>query len=229
MKCAIMQPQYFPWPGYFNLIYKCDQFVFLDDAQYSKGSWHSKNFIITNKEKYLIKVPTIKSPLSTKINEKTIDEKKNWKVKQVKTIHQSYSNHLFINDLNELLDFFIKLKSNNLSELNIKLIEFISYKINIKCTFYFSSKFNLKEKRTSKLVQILELLNFKNYISPMGAKQYLLDDNFKKLSNVELIFNNFISINYQQKMQKNFISNLSIIDLIANLGWIGAENYVKDK
>ena len=156
-------------------------------------------------------------------------KKKNWKAKQVKTIHQSYSNHLFINDLNELLDFFIKLKSNNLSELNIRLIEFISYKINIKCTFYFSSKFNLKEKRTYKLVQILELLNSKKYISPMGAKQYLLDDNFKKLSNVELIFNNFISINYQQKMQKNFISNLSIIDLIANLGWIGAENYVKYK
>ena len=38
MKCAIMQPSYFPWSGYFNLISKSDKFVFLNDAQYLKAS-----------------------------------------------------------------------------------------------------------------------------------------------------------------------------------------------
>ena len=51
MKCAIMQPTYFPWAGYFHLIAESDKFVFLNDAQYVKGSWHSRNFIIVNNEK----------------------------------------------------------------------------------------------------------------------------------------------------------------------------------
>ena len=51
MKCSIMQPTYLPWSGYFNLIYNTDIFIFLDDAQYSKGSWHNRNLIINNSKK----------------------------------------------------------------------------------------------------------------------------------------------------------------------------------
>lgn len=36
MKCAIMQPTYLPWAGYFNLISLVDIFIFLDDVQYEK-------------------------------------------------------------------------------------------------------------------------------------------------------------------------------------------------
>jgi hypothetical protein len=141
-----MQPHYFPWSGYFNLISKVDKFVFLDDAQFSKGSWHSKNFIIVNKEKFSLKVPTEKSPLSTKIKDKLINQNNNWKLKQVKTIFQSYSNHKFINDLNELLDYFLTLNTNNLSELNIKIIKFLNQKLKIKAEFFYSSSFNINEK-----------------------------------------------------------------------------------
>jgi hypothetical protein len=227
MKCVIMQPHYFPWSGYFNLIYKSDSFVFLDDAQYSKGSWHSKNFIIANREKYLLKIPTVKSPLSTCIKDKLIDNKNNWKLKQVKTISQSYIKHKFFSDLNELLDFFLKLNLNNLSELNIAIIRFISEKLNIKKSFFFSSEFNINEIRTNKIVKILAILKAKEYITPLGAEKYLMEDNFKKLTEVKLVFNNFKASKYNQKYQETFIENLSIIDVIANLGWINTEDYVK--
>ena len=47
-----MQPHFFPWPGYFNLISKVEKFVFLDDVQYSKNSWQSRNQILVNKKKF---------------------------------------------------------------------------------------------------------------------------------------------------------------------------------
>jgi hypothetical protein len=50
MNCSIMQPTYFPWAGYFKMINDVNLFIFLDDAQYSKGSWHSRNKIL-NKSK----------------------------------------------------------------------------------------------------------------------------------------------------------------------------------
>ena len=54
MKCAIMQPTFFPWSGYFCLINEVDKFIFLDDAQFSKGSWHNRNKIfLANKVSWL--------------------------------------------------------------------------------------------------------------------------------------------------------------------------------
>ena len=222
-----MQPHYFPWSGYFNLISKVDKFVFLDDAQFSKDSWHSKNFIIVNKEKFSLKVPTEKSPLSSKIKDKIINQNNNWKSKQVKTIFQSYSKHKFINDLNELLDYFLTLNTDNLSDLNIKITKFLNKKLKIKAEFFYSSSFKINEKRTAKLVKILELLDATEYISPEGAKSYLDEDGFSELTKVKLVFNNFIGTKYQQINQINFKKNLSIIDVIANLGWINTEDYVK--
>jgi len=224
-----MQPHYFPWPGYFNLIYKSNIFIFLDDAQYSKGSWHCRNYIIVNKKKYLLKVPTVKSPLKTNINNKLIDTKNNWKLKQIKTIEQSYFNHEYFSDLHELLNFFKNFKTNNLSELNIELVKFICKKLDINCEYVLSSKLNIKENRTIKIVKILEQINASEYISTIGAKEYLIKDNFEELTNIKLTFNDFIQKEYSQNNLEIFVNNLSIIDLIANIGWMKSGKYIKNE
>ena len=67
------------------------------------------------------------------------------------------------------------------------------------------------------------------YLSPEGSKKYLKEDRFEELTDIKLLFNDYQSIKYYQKNQKKFIENLSIIDVIANLGWINTETYVKQK
>lgn len=229
MKCAIMQPTYFPWAGYFNLISKSEIFVFLNDAQYSKGSWHSRNIIIVNNNKYTLTVPTIKSPLSTSIVNKLVDNSINWQKKHAKMIMQAYSKHPFVEDLHLLIDFFEKLNFQNLSELNTAIINFISKKLNIKTNFLYSNDLNLIDKRTTKILKILNRINATVYLSPEGSKKYLKEDRFEESTDIKLLFNDYQSIKYNQKNQIKFIENLSIIDVIANLGWIKTENYVKQK
>tara|TARA_B100000795_G_C22784336_1_gene433882 strand:- start:259 stop:954 length:696 start_codon:yes stop_codon:yes gene_type:complete len=228
MKCVIMQPAYFPWAGYFYLIAESDKFVFLDDVQYSKGSWQSKNFIISNKKKLLLTVPTKKSPLDTNIKDKIIDNSLNFQKKHCKSINQVYANFPFFKDLEELINFYMKLNSRNLSELNTEIIIFISKKLNLNTNFYYSSNFNFEEKRTKKVIQILKKLNATEYLSPLGAKEYLKEDNFLKLTDIKLSFSSFKSTKYNQKNLEDFVENLSIIDVIANLGWINTESYVKE-
>ena len=67
MKCAIMQPTFLPWAGYFNLIAEVDTFVFLDDAQLQKNSWHNRNQILLNHKKHWISVPVKRSNLGQTI------------------------------------------------------------------------------------------------------------------------------------------------------------------
>ena len=140
---------------------------------------------------------------------------------------QCYSNHPYIVDLDELLNFLKNLKYKNLSDCNIKITIFIAKKLNIKTEFLNASDFSINEKRTQKVIKILEKIDAKEYISPIGGKEYLIEDNFQKISSVKLTINDYKNRNYNQKNSKEFISNLSIIDAIANSGWIGTAKYVK--
>jgi hypothetical protein len=221
-----MQPHYLPWPGYFNLMSKVDKYIFLDDVQFSKNSWQSRNQIIVNNHKKWITIPTKKSSLKTNINNKLIDFSKNWQLKQSKTIIQAYSKHSYIKDLEELMNFCNTIKLLNLSDYNIEILKFLSFKLNIKVEFIKSSVFNSKKERTYRVIEILEKIKASEYLSPIGAKDYLEQDKFNEITKVKLKFNDFQSMPYVQKKLKSFLPNLSIIDLIANLGWTEATRYV---
>jgi hypothetical protein len=223
-----MQPHFFPWSGYFNLMSKVDKYVFLDDVQFSKSSWQSRNQILINGKKNWITIPTKKSKLKTNINEKLIDFTSNWQLKITKTIIQNYSKCTNFNDLKGLIDLFNTLKLSSLSEFNINIINFISDNLKIRVDFINSSTLNTKSSRTNKVVEILKILNAKEYISPQGAKDYLQNDEFNKITNTKLSINNYKCKSYIQTGVLEFIPNLSIIDLIANLGWKEASNYVKE-
>ena len=127
----------------------------------------------------------------------------------------------------ELLNYFKNENSNNLAELNILLIKFISIKIKINTEFILSSKFNIKKKRSEKIIELIENLDVTDYLTVPGAEFYLTEDEFKKKTNIKLIINYYTPLYYAQLKQKNFIKNLSIIDIIANLGWLKTSKYVK--
>ena len=69
---------------------------------------------------------------------------------------------------------------------NINLIKFISDKLKIKKEFILSSSLNIQKDRTKKIISILELVRAKKYLSPIGAKDYLKEDEFEK-TKVELL------------------------------------------
>ena len=228
-KCSIMQPHFFPWSGYFNLINKCHTFIFLDDVQFSKNSWQVRNKLFINKSIKWITVPTQKSSLkNTKINEKIIDYRSKWKQKMIKTIMQNYSSFPGSEDINTLMKKFNDDKSINLADLNINLIKFICKKIFINTEMVRSSIFKIEKKRTDKVIEILKLTKSSEYISAIGSKDHLFEDNFKKKINIKLTFNNYQPEDYNNISKKIGDHNLSIIDVIANLGWKETSKYVKE-
>ena len=73
------------------------------------------------------------------------------------------------------------------------------------------------------------VINATEYLSVPGSEDYLTEDDFQKKTNIKLKINNYYQLEYTQYKQKVFIKNLSIIDIIANLGWQNTSNYVKGK
>jgi hypothetical protein len=226
MKIAIMQPTFLPWVGYFKLISKVDIFIFFDDAQYSKNSWHNRNRILLKNEIKWLTLPIKKKSLNTSINNTTIDYTKAWKNNIISKIDNAYKNHDFFNDLVFLKSFIKNFDNNCLSTLNIEIIKLISRELNILSRFKLSSSFNIDAKRSDKIIELCILNQASKYISPIGAKDYIEEDgNFSK-SKIKLSFFDYRPKIYNQINQKEFISHLSIIDLIANIGLKKSKEYL---
>lgn len=223
--CAVMQPTYLPWSGFFNLIYQTDEFVFLDDAQYSKNSWHNRNQILISGDKSWITVPVGKSLVP--INKKQPNYASNWNNKHIKTINENYSRHKYFKDLEPITCLLNTLSSEALSDINISLIKLISNYLGMDKDFRLASELNIKEKRTVRLLEFCHKLSCDHYLSPVGAKGYLEDDGDFNDSNIKLNYQNFIPKPYMQKGSSGFVSHLSIIDVVANVGWDEAKNYIK--
>ena len=221
-----MQPTFCPWAGFFNLIGKSESFVFLDDAQFQKNSWHNRNQILVNGEKHWLTMPVVQEKLEKKICETEFKDFEFWKKKHIKIIRQNYSKHAHFQDVDYFLNFYESLKVDNLAELNIAVIRWFSNELKLSTSFYLSSEIGISGSRTERLIKILEYLDTDIYLSPVGAKEYLIEDDFNTNTDVTLTFQEYESPEYQQKNAMTFISHLSILDVISNMGFLNAHQYV---
>ena len=48
MKLGIMQPYFFPYIGYWQLLNAVDKYVIYDDVNFIKGGWINRNRILNN-------------------------------------------------------------------------------------------------------------------------------------------------------------------------------------
>mgnify|MGYP001969097226 CR=1 FL=1 len=104
-----MQPTYLPWLGYFELIENCNIFIYLDDVQYVKKSFHNRNKIKTKDGQLFLNVPILtKGRLNQKINETRINNGINWKRKHFKSIEINYCKAAYYNNyINELRKIYM--------------------------------------------------------------------------------------------------------------------------
>lgn len=227
MKCAIMQPTYLPWYGYFNLISLVDIFIFLDDVQYEKSSWQNRNRILINQQPHFLTVPVLNKGMNQKINEVEIDDRKNWRKKHSISIQNNYGRCKHIESLSPVIDIICDKEINKLCELNIKIIRLISKLLDLSPNFLISSELGIEGKRSEKIIKICQYVGCNEYISPIGAKEYIIKDGLFSNSTIKLNFQEFIPTPYPQRNCSKFTSHLSIIDLVANIGWSDASKYIR--
>ena len=203
MKVAILQSNYLPWTGVFELINSVDKFVFYDNVQFTKQDWRTRNKIYQN---LWLSVPIHRQKLNTNIIDIKICNEVNWKRKHYKSFYQYYSKSKYFSQYKHLLEFYL-LHWEYLYELNRYITEKISRILGIDTEFYYSEDFNLSGNPTEKIIQVVNQLGGDIYVSgPAGRKyideslfidikleymEYKTDNKFTVLDN---IFNNGLNI-----------------------------------
>lgn len=216
-KVAILQSNYIPWKGYFELIGNVDTFIFLDNVQYTKNDWRNRNKIITDKGLDWITIP-INNSINEKINEKNFIDAR-WKQKHYKTISQNYSKSPFFQEYHFLLDYlYLNNNYENLSVYNTQAIKFISQEI-LKFKTIFGSYESEKEfvDPNHRLLEILKLYGAKTYVTGPSAAAYL-DDNLFLLNGIEIQFFKYGPYKPYKQRGTEFIDHVSILDTVFNCG-----------
>jgi WbqC-like protein family len=218
MHCAIMQPTYLPWVGYFNLISQVDFFVFLDDVQFERRSWQSRNRILLDGNEHWLTVPVHSERQTQRLDTIQIDFSQKWQRKHVLGLEQAYRKAPYFEEIAIVLECLQQADGMNLANLNIQIIQIIAQALNLKAKFITASVLNLPDSRSQHLLNICNALGCQEYLSPLGSQTYLIEEGIFQKSSVELSFQNYTPQPYPQLKSSIFKSHLSILDLIANIG-----------
>lgn len=222
-----MQPAYFPWAGYFNLIGQVDAFVFLDDAQYEKGTWQNRNRVLVGGQPHWLTVPAHREFLGQAINQVAIVDRLNWRAKHFNLLSQTYARHPCARDMLEAAACILDRRLARIADLNIKIITEFSAKLGLNTTLFRSSELGIAGGRTERLINICDYLNCDEYVSPVGSAEYLAEDHFSEMTSIRLLFNDFIPAPYPQMNADTFVSHMSVLDVVANLGWRDTADYIR--
>jgi len=220
-KVAISQPTYLSWIGYFEMIQSVDSFVFLDNVQFQKQSWQSRNRIKDNQDRDLwLSVPLAAHKLEDKIFDiKIASSKFNWQRKHLNSIKTYLGKTPFLTEVLELVEASFDEGHTNLADLNIHLITRVSEKLGLTTTFYRASDLNINGFKTDLLLNLLTDLNASSYLANQGSKSYLQyeEQRFKDLD-IDLRYQQWQPPIYKQRAQE-FVDKLAWVDPACYLGF----------
>jgi hypothetical protein len=217
MICSIHQPNYLPYPGFFDKASQSDIFVLYDTTQFEKNSWQNRNRICNKEGWQWLTIPIIHR-FGQCINEVQIHNPESSLRKNWNTIKQVYSKAPFFGKYSEIFKDIYSKKYIYLSELNFDLISIICRILGINTKFVKSSQIVLKESgRTQALIEICKKTGADTYLSGISGQNYL-DAKLFNESEIKLRFQNYSCPVYDQFNNNSFQPMMSIIDFIFNCG-----------
>ncbi len=216
VKIALMQPYFFPYLGYFQLISSVDEFVIFDEARYVRRSWMNRNRILNeHKESVFMTVPVCKAKRETKIIDIAINNDTDWKAKILNQCiyYKNAPNYLAVREILE--ECFLQ-DETSLSEFNTSLLKMVCTILGIETTITkLSEKFpqiSYADESDDWGLQVSKAYNATTYINAIGGRDFYNQQ--KYLNNgIDIKFIQSILTPYKQ-FDKGFVSGLSIIDIM---------------
>ena len=217
MKIVILQSNYIPWKGYFDIIGSVDLFIFHDDLQYTKGDWRNRNKIKTPKGTEWITVPcgTNEHRLICDVELSSAD----WQRRHWNLIRAHYAKAAYFKQYAPFFEsLYLSQAWTNLSDMNQYIIKAISVELlGIKTQFDDSRAYGLKAAKGERVIELLKKIGAETYLSGPSAKSYLAVSAFEK-AGIRLEWMNYRDYTEYPQLHPPFEHAVSIIDLIFNAG-----------
>ena len=215
---AIVQSNYIPWKGYFDIIAAADEFVLYDDMQYTRRDWRNRNQIKTPQGVQWLTVPVkVRGKRSQKIRETEIADSK-WRAAHWTAFWRNYKRaRHFTAIANELEPFYRQTDYYGLSHLNRTLIEWVCERLGIKTRISNSWDYKLSEGKSERLADICSQAGATEYISGPAAKDYI-DVSVFSARGIQIRWFDYSGYPQYPQLWGEFRHDVTILDLLFNCG-----------
>lgn len=215
MIVSIMQPYFFAYIGYFQLIAQCDIFVFHDDVQYMKGGWVNRNRILQNGSASWITFPVQRGAHDLAINRRTFQLIPDTKCKLLRQIHASYAQAPRFPEVFPFVEEIVACPCSNVADFNINLIKRICDRLGLRTRFVIASQLVPDNQLTgqARVIDLCLRLGATRYVNPVGGLALYQASRFAACG-LELAFLKSIESPYPQFSGRPFVPFLSIIDVL---------------
>jgi len=225
-KVAILQSNYIPWRGYFDIINMVDEFILFDDMQYTRRDWRNRNRIKTTNRSRWITIPVeVKGKYFQKIKDTKVSNAE-WNRKHWDYIVHSYSRSKYFGEYREQFqELYLGCSEKYLSRINHRFLVAFCKLLGIATKITWSMDYRLAEGKTERLVDLCKQVGAGEYISGPSAKGYIGEHMFKK-EGIKLSYMDYSGYPEYNQLYPPFDHVVSIIDLIFNEG-PNANKYMK--
>jgi hypothetical protein len=226
-KAAIVQSNYIPWKGYFDLINMVDEFILYDDVQYTKKDWRNRNKIKTINGLMWLTIPVkTRGKYHQKIKDTVIDYPM-WNKKHWHSIASNLSKAKYFRTYKDIFEeLYLGSCEKYLSQVNFKFLTAICDILGITTKISWSMDYHLYEKgKTERVIELCKQIGATIYISGPTAKPYT-DEEKLQSEGIKLQYINYSRYSEYNQLFPPFEHQVSIIDLILNTG-PDASKYMK--
>lgn len=216
MTLAIMQPYFFPYVGYFQLIHAADKFVFYDDVAFRKKGWIQRNKILVNGGEHIFTVPIKNASSFVAINHTGINRQlyDRWKTDFLKTLAMSYGKAPHYKAVYELVEAVLNEPHDTIATLGTASVVACCNYIGLKKELVLTAdRYHNNELRSQeRVLDICRQEGATTYVNAIGGKELYAVDDFAARG-IELKFIKTRLVPYEQHGGE-FVPWLSIIDIM---------------
>ncbi len=218
-KVAILQSNYIPWKGYFDIINMVDEFILYDDMQYTRRDWRNRNKIKTPAGVKWLTIPVdTKGKYFQKINETKIADH-DWSREHWRSLCLNYAKAPYFKQYEALFEGLYEQagRMDYLSHVNHLFLTRICQLLGIKTAITWSSDYELIDGKTERLAALVASAGGDYYLSGPAAKDYIQDEVFEDY-HIQLDYMNYDGYPDYPQLHGDFEPNVSILDLIFMTG-----------
>ena len=227
-RVAILQSNYIPWKGYFNIIKYVDEFVLLDHVQFTRRDWRNRNLIKTKGGLKWLTIPVnAKGQYLACIKDITTTDNM-WRSNHWNQITDAYRKAPYFEQYEPIFkELYLNDDETNLSLINYKFINAINQLLQIVTPIKWSMEFKAPSEKTERLIHICRMLKGDIYLSGPAAIDYLKVDAFKE-HGIQVEWVDYSNYPTYTQQTLPFEHGVSILDLLFHEG-PSSIHYLKDK
>jgi hypothetical protein len=225
-RVAIVQSNYIPWKGYFDLINLVDEFILFDDRQFTRRDWRNRNLIKTAQGLHWLTIPVrVKGRYEQRIDE-TMTSEAEWPEKHWKTMSHAYGSAPFFSQYRDAIAaLYTSSGEERLSDVNRRFLEAICDILGIGTRLSWSTDYPTTGDRTERLVNLCRMAGAQEYLSGPAARAYIDEAQFQA-AGIRLTYMDYSGYPEYPQLNGAFEHGVSILDLLFNVG-ADAPRYMK--